>query len=90
MVIAQIGIVFFFSMSIILHLALNFFLKKTDRLNMNNLKENMIRKAMNRYKNIAPCAKYRSLEDCFTVEEDKIYFWFNTEDKSTHVLSAEM
>ena len=57
---------------------------------MNDLKKNMIRKAQRRYKNIAPCARRRSLEDCFTVEEDKIYFWFNTEDQSTHVLAAEM
>jgi hypothetical protein len=57
---------------------------------MNNLKKNMIRKAMKRYKNIAPCAKHPSLEDCFTIEDDKIYFWFNTEDHSTHVVTAEM
>jgi hypothetical protein len=57
---------------------------------MNNLKKNMIRRAMKRYKNIAPCAPQRTLDDCFTFEDNKIYFWFNTEDHSTHVLSAEM
>jgi hypothetical protein len=24
------------------------------------------------------------------VEENKLYFWFNTDDHSTHVLSVEM
>jgi len=57
---------------------------------MNDLKQNMIRKAVRRYKNIAPCSPRRSLDDCFTVEENKLYFWFNTEDHSTHVLSVEM
>jgi len=86
MVIAHRG----FMIVLVLYFPLNLFQEYSDRLNMNDLKKNMIRKAMKRYKNIAPCAKRHSLEDCFTVEEDKIYFWFNTEDKSTHVLAAEM
>jgi hypothetical protein len=57
---------------------------------MNKLKENMIKRAKDRYKNISPCPTRGTLEECFTMENNKIYFWFNTEDKSTHVLAEQV
>jgi hypothetical protein len=32
----------------------------------------------------------KELDECFTVEDDRLCFWFNTEDESTHVLHKRM
>ncbi len=61
----------------------------SDKINMNTIKKTMIKKAKCRFKKILPCGERRSLDECFTVEKDKVLFWFNTEDESTHVLSSE-
>ena len=63
-----------------------FFQSSTDTLNMNTLKKTMIKKAKSRFKKILPCGRRRSLKQCFTVEKDKVFFWFNTEDESTHLM----
>jgi hypothetical protein len=57
---------------------------------MNKLKEQLINKAKDRFKKIAPCSTRRTLDESFTVENNTIYFWFNTEDKSTHVLADKI
>ncbi|NLP02967.1 MAG: hypothetical protein GX089_10760 [Fibrobacter sp.] len=57
---------------------------------MNELKRLLIRQAVELYKEIYPCSARTSLGDCFTTEEKRIMFWFNTSDKSTHVLTADM
>jgi len=38
------------------------------------------------YGEIQPCAKCGSLEQCFTEEEGRVYFWFNVEGGTTRVL----
>lgn len=46
----------------------------------------IIKKAVNKYKRIFPCGGKRRFSECFTRESDNsLYFWFNTEDHSTHV-----
>jgi hypothetical protein len=50
----------------------------------------MIRQAEKEYDRIYPCAMKKNLRDCFTVEEDRLYFWFNTADETTHVLTREL
>lgn len=50
----------------------------------------MIKRAQDRFKTIAPCPTRETLDDSFTVENNHIYFWFNTEDKSTHVLAEKL
>jgi hypothetical protein len=57
---------------------------------MNQLKQEMIRTARKRYQAIYPCASKKSLSECFTLEEDRIVFWFNTEDSTTHVLTEQI
>jgi hypothetical protein len=57
---------------------------------MNAIKKTMIKKAKSRFKKVLPCGQRRNLDECFTVEKDKVLFWFNTEDESTHVICAEM
>jgi hypothetical protein len=57
---------------------------------MNALKKSMIKKARSRFKRILPCGRRRKLKECFTVEKDRMFFWFNTQDQSTHVLCTEI
>ena len=46
----------------------------------------LIKKAVNRYKKIFPCGGRKTFTECFTKANDnKLYFWFDTEDQSTHV-----
>jgi hypothetical protein len=55
---------------------------------MSEIKYHMIEKARKKYCRIFPCAARATLDDCFTIENDRILFWFNTEDQSTRLLVA--
>ena len=57
---------------------------------MNALKQSLINKAQEKYKKIYPASRLRSLDECFTEEEDELILWFNTEDGSTRVLRAQI
>jgi hypothetical protein len=57
---------------------------------MNEIKKKMIQAAKDRYKVIYPCSSKDELGECFTTENNTVMFWFNTEDKSTHVLTANL
>ncbi len=57
---------------------------------MNALKEELLRKAREKYFHIYPCGSNESLADCFTIEDNTVIFWFNTGDRSTHMISAEL
>jgi spermidine/putrescine-binding protein len=74
----------------VLYLSLNISKKSADNFNMDDLKKTMIKKAKDRFKKIHPCGLRRKLDECFTVEDDRLCFWFNTEDESTHVLHTRM
>lgn len=56
---------------------------------MNEIKQELIRKALEQYRDIAPCSTKRDLGDCFTMEDRRVCFWFNTTDCTTHMLVAE-
>lgn len=71
-------------------LALNLFQKSADRLDMNELKHIMIRKAVAMYTDIYPVITKHDLEECFTTEGNMLVFWFNTADESTHVLTTRI
>ena len=49
----------------------------------------LIKKAKEQYKKIFPCEGKDSLSECFTSHEDKVFFWFNTEDQSTHLVVTD-
>lgn len=53
---------------------------------MNAIKKRMIKDARSRYDRIHPVKSRDSLHDCFTVEENMIIFWFNTDDFTTHTI----
>jgi len=57
---------------------------------MNELKSHLINKARERYRSIYPCHPKEDINECFTVEENKLLLWFNTEDNSTHLVSREL
>lgn len=57
---------------------------------MGELERKLIQKAIQRHKNIFPCSRRGTFEASFTREVDRILFWYNTKDKSTHVVSARL
>jgi hypothetical protein len=57
---------------------------------MNTLKRKMIAEAQRKYSRIFPCSSRRTLNECFTVEDDQIIFWFNTEDATTHTMTKDL
>lgn len=57
---------------------------------MNEMKRKLIADAERQYFRIFPCSSRRELGDCFTIEDDTLLFWFNTEDSSTHVRCVEL
>jgi hypothetical protein len=55
---------------------------------MSELMQQMILTAQEQHSQIYPCVPARTLEECFTVEGEKLILWFNTEDNSTHLISS--
>lgn len=56
---------------------------------MGKREEKLVKKAKEIYKFITPCGSKTSFDDCFTEYGDKLFFWFDTEDESTHLLIDE-
>ncbi|MBN1575047.1 MAG: hypothetical protein JW913_00740 [Chitinispirillaceae bacterium] len=57
---------------------------------MNELKHTMISKAVEQYSAIYPLITKGDLRECFTTEGNTLFFWFNTADESTHVLTTRI
>jgi len=57
---------------------------------MDDIQLRLIEKAIAKYKKIFPCGGTIQLEDCFTIDENKLFFWFNTEDNNTHVIEEKL
>lgn len=53
---------------------------------MDELKQNLIKKAIEKHQKIKPCGNKPTLSDCFTEHGDKLIFWYNTEDDNTCIL----
>lgn len=53
---------------------------------MSRRKRALIADARKRHGQIQPCATRERLENCFTEEEGRLFFWFNTQDGNTKVL----
>ena len=48
----------------------------------------LIEKAEKLFGKIHPCLNKPTLDDCFTLTKDReLFFWFNTEDNSTHLVA---
>jgi hypothetical protein len=57
---------------------------------VNEIREQLIEQAIQRHRKIYPCANRRDFTECFTVTGNRVFFWFNTEDQSTHLVVAEV
>jgi hypothetical protein len=57
---------------------------------MELVKLRLMKKALRKYKRIYPCAKSRKFRNCFTRDGNVMYFWFVTDDKSTHLVSEKL
>ena len=57
---------------------------------MVELERRLIRKAKQKHRKILPCSRERTFSTCFTQTDDRLLFWYNTHDRSTHVVSARV
>ncbi len=53
---------------------------------MRKREERIIREAFRKYKQIYPLPQKMSFYDCFTYYDNRLLFWFNTGDNSTHLM----
>jgi hypothetical protein len=57
---------------------------------MQSIREILIQQAQQQYHDIYPCGRKQSFGDCFTLCNDRLIFWFNTQDNSSHVLACSL
>ncbi|MDO5575454.1 MAG: hypothetical protein Q4F84_00120 [Fibrobacter sp.] len=57
---------------------------------MDKVQMKLLNKATNIHKKIYPCAQNTDFEPCFTSDDTHVYFWYNTEDNSTHVVNERI
>lgn len=57
---------------------------------MNIIKIELIIRAVIEYRRIFPCGNKKNLFECFTQMGNDLFFWFNTEDNSTHLLKKRI
>ncbi len=56
---------------------------------MTTLEAKLMDQATAIHDRIFPCSSRNGFEHCFTQEQGKLCFWYNTEDESTHLLIAD-
>jgi len=59
--------------------------KKGERFKMR-----LIKRARRKYNNIYPTINKTNMDECFTSHDNKLIFWFNTQDKSTHIETVKI
>jgi hypothetical protein len=57
---------------------------------METLQMKLFSQAVHNYKKIFPCGTTNSFSDCFTIQDGKLLFWFDTEDHSTHMVMENL
>lgn len=55
-----------------------------------DIETGLVEEARSIYQDISPCGGNSTFRECFTREDGKLFFWFNTADRSTRVLSASL
>jgi hypothetical protein len=58
-------------------------------VSMNSKQKKLYRKAVAKHEKIFPCKSKKNFQECFTISGDKLLFWYNTEDNSTHVQTED-
>lgn len=56
---------------------------------VDEMRQKLMNNALEQYSRIFPCAD-KPFSECFTVDHNRLLFWFNTEDETTHVLTTEL
>jgi hypothetical protein len=49
------------------------------KMDMDGVKQKLFYEALNKYGHISPCNDL-DFRDCFTIEDDRVYFWFNVDN----------
>lgn len=57
---------------------------------MGDVQMELIQMAIDRHEKIFPCGNASFLGECFTTTDDKLLFWYNTEDDSTHLMEQSL
>lgn len=60
---------------------------------MEALKIKLLNKAIIRHGNInklSPVSNRKTLADCYQIQGNYLFFWYNTPDKSTHIMKEEI
>ncbi len=52
--------------------------------------KSLIRHAFKIHKTIFPCGRSNLFSESFTIENEILVFWFNTDDETTHVISKKV
>ncbi|MBD3317130.1 MAG: hypothetical protein GF344_15195 [Chitinivibrionales bacterium] len=54
------------------------------------IRRKLIEQARTKYGTIHPCGRCGVFDRCFTISGNRLLFWFNTEDDSTHLVTADL
>ncbi len=57
---------------------------------MSPVQVEMIKEARRRHKEIFPLTKKPSFPECFTEYNEVLFFWYNSNDNSTHLVHSDM
>jgi hypothetical protein len=57
---------------------------------MTTLEAKLMDQATAIHDKIFPCSATKEFEQCFTRDEGKLCFWYNTRDQSTHMVVADL
>jgi hypothetical protein len=57
---------------------------------LEKIKRDLIKKAKKEYNKISPCLLHKDFSNSFTIFEDNIIFWFNTDDESTRAIISKI
>lgn len=52
--------------------------------------QRLYERALIEHERIFPCSRTGKFSDCYTLVENKVFFWFNTEDQTTHLVAEEL
>ena len=57
---------------------------------MEDIKRELRQEAEEKHGKIHPPGRMKKLDDCYTVEDNKVLFWFNPEGQTTRVITRDL
>jgi len=57
---------------------------------MDHIRKELLRETLDEYGEIYPACGRETLEECFTVEDSRVLFWFNDSTGSTRVRTTRL